>query len=365
MGTVKFWRWGIWGSPGFRKFLGRWERVWANLAAIATFALLPVGVVTYIYTIKPVFDREKLSQEVEQLKKDVDKSNETLATSMREIDAAKVEREGLKNENAKLVAEKTALTESNRLQGANLVELNRALANEKNAAARRTPAQRRIEAFQVFRSEASRACINPNQSPPSYFGCIEDITNNLPYLSSLDSGDRKRLSEWKETIRWVVGSGYDYLHAARQRFPISQGGLDPDPFIAALSVSLRLKVYEVASRDLIARKSPPNLVNQTQETNAFIDELFRDFGPGISTSPMEISLFVAVDHKVLPPNGTTVFSWSSANATSCKATGDWTSDEMPLSGKHNLGAIPQSSYFGMVCRGPSGSIERGVNVEIK
>ena len=58
----------------------------------------------------------------------------------------------------------------------------------------------------------------------------------------------------------------------------------------------------------------------------------------------------------LPFNGTTTLTWSTTNATSCTAFGDWTGNR-PVSGSESAGPLTADASFRLVCTGPGGSVD--------
>jgi hypothetical protein len=58
---------------------------------------------------------------------------------------------------------------------------------------------------------------------------------------------------------------------------------------------------------------------------------------------------------------TSQLSWSSANATSCTASGGWTGAKL-LSGSQSVGPLARTTSFALSCTGAGGSAQRSVTV---
>ena len=65
----------------------------------------------------------------------------------------------------------------------------------------------------------------------------------------------------------------------------------------------------------------------------------------------------------IPNNGSVTLSWSSSNATSCVASGDW-SGVKSTSGTTSVSAITSYKYFNITCTGAGGSSSDGVTVDL-
>jgi hypothetical protein len=62
-------------------------------------------------------------------------------------------------------------------------------------------------------------------------------------------------------------------------------------------------------------------------------------------------------------NGSTTLTWTSSDATSCTAGGNW-SGSKPLSGSESVGPLTQDSTFTLTCTGPGGSTNAPVTVTV-
>ena len=62
-------------------------------------------------------------------------------------------------------------------------------------------------------------------------------------------------------------------------------------------------------------------------------------------------------------NGSTVFSWTTTNASSCKATGGWSGSRATF-GKRRLTNLLATSDYRLVCTGPGGTTKQAVTVNV-
>lgn len=62
-------------------------------------------------------------------------------------------------------------------------------------------------------------------------------------------------------------------------------------------------------------------------------------------------------------NGATTLFWSTSNATSCTASGDW-SGARGVSGSETVGGLQSNASFSLSCTGPGGTVERTANVTV-
>lgn len=61
----------------------------------------------------------------------------------------------------------------------------------------------------------------------------------------------------------------------------------------------------------------------------------------------------------IPYNTGTTLQWSSQNADSCVATGDWTGDK-PLSGNESTGNLTANKFYSLTCVGDGGAVRRDI-----
>ncbi|MEM6639946.1 MAG: hypothetical protein AAF610_08590 [Pseudomonadota bacterium] len=81
-------------------------------------------------------------------------------------------------------------------------------------------------------------------------------------------------------------------------------------------------------------------------------------------TPSQPTLSFSAAPAVVEPNAEATLSWSSANTTSCTASGGWSGDRA-LSGSVVTGPLTQDASFTLTCIGQSGSIARTVDVEVR
>lgn len=62
-------------------------------------------------------------------------------------------------------------------------------------------------------------------------------------------------------------------------------------------------------------------------------------------------------------NGSTTLNWSSSNASSCSASGDWSGNKA-VSGSQTISSLTSNKTFTLVCSGIGGSTSRSVNVSV-
>src|SRR5579864_6279596 len=75
------------------------------------------------------------------------------------------------------------------------------------------------------------------------------------------------------------------------------------------------------------------------------------------------SLTAAAD--VVASGAATTLTWSSTNATSCTASGGWSSNTLGTSGSQSTGAITSATTYSITCGGPGGmspTVSTAVNV---
>ncbi|HEX7035203.1 MAG TPA: hypothetical protein VF210_05485 [Pseudomonadales bacterium] len=75
------------------------------------------------------------------------------------------------------------------------------------------------------------------------------------------------------------------------------------------------------------------------------------------------SLTLRADPEQIPVNGSSTLTWSSENATSCTASGDW-SGARDTSGSFSTGPLTESATYTLSCSGPSGNALATVTVEV-
>jgi len=106
-------------------------------------------------------------------------------------------------------------------------------------------------------------------------------------------------------------------------------------------------------------------VSGTQSTGALSDDAsfsLTCIGPGGTSPPATITITVnalptvqlAANPTVVAAGSTSRLTWSSAHATSCAASGDW-SGTLASSGTQNTGALTANAIFSLTCTGPGGS----------
>ena len=80
-------------------------------------------------------------------------------------------------------------------------------------------------------------------------------------------------------------------------------------------------------------------------------------------APAPVLEFFA-DPLVVTMQGMTTLSWSSTNADTCQASGDWAGAK-PTSGNDDVGPLSADSAFTLTCTGPGGSMSQDVSVDVQ
>ena len=83
----------------------------------------------------------------------------------------------------------------------------------------------------------------------------------------------------------------------------------------------------------------------------------------VSAQPPPPTITIAATPSQVPQGGTAMLSWSSANATSCSASGGW-SGSKPLSGSQVTAALSQTTTFVLSCSGAGGTASRSTTVTV-
>jgi hypothetical protein len=106
-------------------------------------------------------------------------------------------------------------------------------------------------------------------------------------------------------------------------------------------------------------------VSGTQSTGALSDDTSYSLtciGPGGTSPPATVTIAVnalptvqlAANPTVVAAGSTSTLTWSSAHATSCAASGDW-SGTLASSGTMNTGALTANAIYSLTCTGPGRS----------
>ena len=83
----------------------------------------------------------------------------------------------------------------------------------------------------------------------------------------------------------------------------------------------------------------------------------------VSALPPPPTITIAATPSQVPQGGTAMLDWSSANATSCSASGGW-SGSKPLSGSQVTSALSQTTTFVLSCTGAGGTASRSTTVMV-
>ena len=83
----------------------------------------------------------------------------------------------------------------------------------------------------------------------------------------------------------------------------------------------------------------------------------------VSALPPPPTITIAATPSQVSQGGTAMLSWSSANATSCSASGAW-SGSKPLSGSQVTAALSQTTTFVLSCIGAGGTASRSTTVTV-
>lgn len=79
--------------------------------------------------------------------------------------------------------------------------------------------------------------------------------------------------------------------------------------------------------------------------------------------PDRPTISFSVSNTNVPVNGSTTFSWSTADATTCTASGDW-SGTKPTSGSQNTGSLNSNRTYRLTCTGPGGSRTSSLTIAV-
>src|SRR3954469_699196 len=82
---------------------------------------------------------------------------------------------------------------------------------------------------------------------------------------------------------------------------------------------------------------------------------------GFSAQPQTVSL--TANPTSVTSGGASTLTWSSTNATSCTASGDW-SGAKATSGSQSTGALTASGNFTLTCTGAGGSASASATVTV-
>ena len=126
----------------------------------------------------------------------------------------------------------------------------------------------------------------------------------------------------------------------------------------------------VASGDWSGSK---NLSGSEIKSNLTADKIYTLTCTGAGGTTID-SVAIAVDEpapvlsfsasaNTVEQNGSTTLDWSSSNATSCAASGDW-SGSKPTSGSQIVSGLTIDSQFNLVCSGAGGSVNDSVSVSV-
>jgi len=81
------------------------------------------------------------------------------------------------------------------------------------------------------------------------------------------------------------------------------------------------------------------------------------------SAPPPPTIAISANPTNVSTNGTTTLSWSSANATSCTASGDWSSSK-GTTGSQTTSTLTVDSSFNLSCSGAGGTVNESVNVTV-
>ena len=83
----------------------------------------------------------------------------------------------------------------------------------------------------------------------------------------------------------------------------------------------------------------------------------------VATAGAAPTLEFSASPPTVAPNGSSDLTWSTTNADSCTASGDWNGDR-PVNGSESTGSLVTNSSYALRCDGVGGSIERTVVVNV-
>jgi hypothetical protein len=87
------------------------------------------------------------------------------------------------------------------------------------------------------------------------------------------------------------------------------------------------------------------------------------YGLQVASTPPPPDLSLVADPARVPSGTSSRLTWSSANATSCVATGQWAGNR-PVAGNQTVGPLTSDSTYTLACTGPGGSTSRTVVVTV-
>jgi hypothetical protein len=83
----------------------------------------------------------------------------------------------------------------------------------------------------------------------------------------------------------------------------------------------------------------------------------------VGSAPPAPTLTLTAAPMTVAANANSTLNWSSANATSCTASGGW-SGSKPTSGNQSVGPLASSTTFSLSCTGGGGSVQQSVTVTV-
>jgi len=88
-----------------------------------------------------------------------------------------------------------------------------------------------------------------------------------------------------------------------------------------------------------------------------------NYSVNVSVLDPEPTVTISASPSTVSSNGSTTLSWTSTDATSCNATGDW-SGSKSVSGSQTINSIIADSSFTLSCTGEGGTVNRSVDVSV-
>jgi hypothetical protein len=106
-------------------------------------------------------------------------------------------------------------------------------------------------------------------------------------------------------------------------------------------------------------------ISSIQQNSSYIVTCSGDGGSSSSSVVVSVmpTISLTASQTSVPSNGSTTLTWSSTNATSCEASGDW-SGSKPTSGILTIDSIIADNVFNLSCSGAGGTANYSLNVSV-
>lgn len=218
---------------GVKSTSPKWD-VWLPRAShAAQVGLLVLATFGYVYTVRPIYQRDRLEEEMAKMRIERDKETEAFAEQLktnREVQA-RITRE-IEDQNRKLgeAEERLAnvskkLDEQERLAGARYKSLRTVVAQSFAYRASIVCIQRAWQTAELIYKQSQ----SPEQTPPpplkpsleEFTGCVrKELVSYSPTVQDLSKEDQTKLSELVEALPGRVRTRYEtLLKSFKQKYP--------------------------------------------------------------------------------------------------------------------------------------------------